>query len=110
MRDFSPTAFLDVYPADVTPGAHVTSAFVEIPTYRAAHSRISRISRISPWRDRARRIVVKDGIIVEVTGVVGVEGSRVLFGRYLPLHDTVLKTVSCKTVSRKTVSCSVGSS
>ena len=36
-------------------------------------------------------IVVKDGIIVEVTEVVGVEGSRVLFERYLPLHDTVLK-------------------
>ena len=37
------------------------------------------------------RIVVKDGRIVEVTEVVGVEGSRVLFERYLPLHDTVLK-------------------
>ena len=35
------------------------------------------------------RIVVKDGIIVEVTEVVGVEGSRVLVERYLPLHDTV---------------------
>ena len=32
-----------------------------------------------------------DGIIVEVTEVVGVEGSRVLVERYLPLHDTVLK-------------------
>ena len=32
------------------------------------------------------RIVVKDGRIVEVTEVVGVEGSRVLFERYLPLH------------------------
>ena len=41
------------------------------------------------------RIVGKDGIIVEVMEVVGVEGSRVLFERYLPLHDTVLKTVSC---------------
>ena len=37
------------------------------------------------------RIVVKDGRIVEVTEVVGVEGNRVLFERYLPLHDTVLK-------------------
>ena len=37
------------------------------------------------------RIVVKDGRIVEVMEVVGVEGSRVLFERYLPLHDTVLK-------------------
>ena len=36
------------------------------------------------------RIVGKDGIIVEVMEVVGVEGSRVLFERYLPLHDTVL--------------------
>ena len=36
-------------------------------------------------------IVVKDGIIVAVMEVVGVEGSRVLFERYLPLHDTVLK-------------------
>ena len=40
-------------------------------------------------------IVGKDGRIVEVMEVVGVEGSRVLFERYLPLHDTVLKTVSC---------------
>ena len=39
--------------------------------------------------------VVEDGRIVEVMEVVGVEGSRVLFERYLPLHDTVLKTVSC---------------
>ena len=37
------------------------------------------------------RIVVKDGRIVEVMEVVGVEGSRVLFERYLPLHDAVLK-------------------
>ena len=37
------------------------------------------------------RIVGKDGRIVEVMEVVGVEGSRVLFERYLPLHDTVLK-------------------
>ena len=36
-------------------------------------------------------IVGKDGIIVEVMEVVGVEGSRVLFGRFRPLHDTVLK-------------------
>ena len=41
------------------------------------------------------RIVGKDGRIVEVMEVVGVEGSRVLFERYLPLHDTVLKTISC---------------
>ena len=34
---------------------------------------------------------MKDGRIVEVMEVVGVEGSRVLFERYLPLHDTVLK-------------------
>ena len=34
---------------------------------------------------------MKDGRIVEVMGVAGVEGSRVLFGRCLPLHDTVLK-------------------
>ena len=39
-------------------------------------------------------IVVKDGTIVEVTEVVGVEGSRVLFERYRPPRDTVLKTVS----------------
>ena len=44
-------------------------------------------------------IVVKDGIIVEVTEVVGVEGSRVLFERYLPLHDTVFKTVSCSVLT-----------
>ena len=37
------------------------------------------------------RIVGKDGIIVEVMEVVGVEGSRVLFERFMPLHDTVLK-------------------
>ena len=36
-------------------------------------------------------IVGKDGIIVEVMEVVGVEGSRVLFGRFRPLHDTVLR-------------------
>ena len=38
---------------------------------------------------------MRDGRIVEVMEVVGVEGSRVLFERYLPLHDTVFKTVSC---------------
>ena len=38
---------------------------------------------------------MKDGRIVEVTEVVGVEGSRVIFERYRPPHDTVLKTVSC---------------
>jgi len=43
------------------------------------------------------RIVGKDGIIVEVMEVVGVEGSRVLFERYLPLHDTVLTPPSPKT-------------
>ena len=35
------------------------------------------------------RTVVKDGRIVEVMEVAGVEGSRVLFERCLPLHDTV---------------------
>ena len=34
---------------------------------------------------------MRDGRIVEVMVVVGVEGSRVLFERFLPLHDTVLK-------------------
>ena len=34
---------------------------------------------------------MRDGRIVEVMEVVGVEGSRVLFERFLPLHDTVLK-------------------
>ena len=34
---------------------------------------------------------MRDGRIVEVMEVVGVEGSRVLVERYLPLHDTVLK-------------------
>ena len=34
---------------------------------------------------------MRDGRIVEVMEVVGVEGSRVSFERYLPLHDTVLK-------------------
>ena len=34
---------------------------------------------------------MKDGRIVEVTEVVGVEGSSVLFERYRPPHDTVLK-------------------
>ena len=37
------------------------------------------------------RIVVKDGRVVEVMEVVGVEGSRVLVERYRPPHDTVLK-------------------
>ena len=34
---------------------------------------------------------MKDGRIVEVTEVVGVEGSRVIFERYRPPHDTVSK-------------------
>ena len=34
---------------------------------------------------------MNDGIIVEVKVVVGVEGSRVLFERFRPPHDTVLK-------------------
>ena len=34
---------------------------------------------------------MRDGRIVEVMEVVGAEGSRVLFERFLPLHDTVLK-------------------
>ena len=49
------------------------------------------------------RIVVKDGIIVEVTEVVGVEGSRVLFERYRPPRDTVLKryrVAICRTQER----------
>ena len=50
------------------------------------HSGIVGVGGIVQWR-----IVVKDGRIVEVMEVVGVEGSRVLFERYLPLHDTVLK-------------------
>ena len=37
------------------------------------------------------RIVVNDGRIVEMTEVVGVEGSRVIFERYRPPRDTVLK-------------------
>ena len=49
------------------------------------HSGIVGVGGIVQWR-----IVVKDGRIVEVMEVVGVEGSRVLFERYLPLHDTVL--------------------
>ena len=47
------------------------------------------------WRDRARRIVVKDGRIVEVTEVVGVEGSRVIFERYRPPRGTVLMIKRC---------------
>ena len=50
------------------------------------HSGIVGVGGIVQWR-----IVGKDGIIVEVMEVVGVEGSRVLVERYLPLHDTVLK-------------------
>ena len=34
---------------------------------------------------------MKDGRIVEVMEVVGVEGSRVLFERFRPPNDTVLK-------------------
>ena len=47
---------------------------------------------------------MRDGRIVEVMEVVGVEGSRVLFERYLPLHDTVLKRyrVALLTLSRST--------
>ena len=50
------------------------------------HSGIVGVGGIVQWR-----IVVKDGRIVEVMEVVGVEGSRVLFERYRPAHDTVLK-------------------
>ena len=50
------------------------------------HGGIVGVGGIVQWR-----IVVNDGIIVEVMEVVGVEGSRVLFGRFRPLHDTVLK-------------------
>ena len=39
-------------------------------------------------------IVGKDGIIVEVMEVVGVEGSRVLFERFRPPHDTVFSPFS----------------
>ena len=44
---------------------------------------------------------MKDGRIVEVTEVVGVEGSRVIFERYRPPHDTVFKTVSCGGVTKR---------
>ena len=54
------------------------------------HSGIVGVGGIVQWR-----IVVKDGRIVEVMEVVGVEGSRVLFERFRPPHDTVFKTVSC---------------
>ena len=52
------------------------------------HSGIVGVGGIVQWRR-----VVNDGIIVKVMEVVGVEGtcSRVLFGRFRPLHDTVLK-------------------
>jgi len=40
------------------------------------------------------RRVVNDGIIVEVMEVVGVEGSRVLFERFRPPHDTVFSPFS----------------
>ena len=43
---------------------------------------------------------MKDGRIVEVTEVVGVEGSRVIFERYRPPHDTVLNGVPPKTNPR----------
>ena len=50
------------------------------------------------------RIVVKDGRIVEVTEVVGVEGSRVIFERYRPPSDTVFKTVSRGAVTHQLAS------
>ena len=50
------------------------------------HGGIVGVGGIVQWRR-----VVNDGIIVKVMEVVGVEGSRVLFGRFRPLHDTVLK-------------------
>ena len=50
------------------------------------HSGIVGVGGIVQWV-----IVGKDGIIVEVMEVAGVEGSRVLFGRFRPPHDTVLK-------------------
>ena len=37
------------------------------------------------------RIVGNEGRVVEVMEVVGVKGSRVLFERFRPPHDTVLK-------------------
>ena len=50
------------------------------------HSGIVGVGGIVQWV-----IVGKDGIIVEVMEVVGVEGSRVLFERFRPPPDTVLK-------------------
>ena len=46
---------------------------------------------------------MRDGRIVEVMEVVGVEGSRVLFERYLPLHDTVLKRYRVANVQYYTI-------
>ena len=37
------------------------------------------------------RIVGNEGRVVEVMEVLGVEGSRVIFERFRPPHDTVLK-------------------
>ena len=65
------------------------------------HGGIVGVGGIVQWRR-----VVNDGIIVEVMEVVGVEGSRVLFERYLPLHDTVLKRYRVARYRFKTVSCS----
>ena len=50
------------------------------------HGGIVGVGGIVQWRR-----VVNDGIIVEVMEVVGVEGSRVLFERYRPPRDTVLR-------------------
>ena len=50
------------------------------------HSGIVGVGGIVQWR-----IVGNEGRIVEVMEVVGVEGSRVLFERSRPPHDTVLK-------------------
>ena len=47
---------------------------------------------------------MRDGRIVEVMEVVGVEGSRVLFERFLPLHDTVLKRYRVANAARSVFS------
>ena len=63
--------------------------------YALTHSGIVGVGGIVQWR-----IVVKDGRIVEVMEVVGVEGSRVLFERFRPPHDTVLNSTIAYTQSQ----------
>ena len=67
-------------------GSDFHSGIVECDSGSDFHGGIVGVGGIVQWR-----IVGKDGIIVEVMEVVGVEGSRVLFERFRPLHDTVLK-------------------